>query len=395
MPLESHASEYDNDNASQEAVPANRPNALSRSREQQEKKLMLPAGEAHAWARILREVLGVSSSLLPKTIIEEPETPLVVGPEGKYHILEQIGGGGFGRVFHARGKNFRQDVAIKVSRHLHDEEMQWRAQNEGRKAHKLGRGISPYFLQVDDQWDIPEDWWKTNDETLKARYAKETGKYGAHFIVMEYFPHPTLEKVLKKGPLPLPTALEITRQTADGLHTAHGLNLVHRDIKPENLLVKGAESGEITDILVKIIDLGMAVDLDEVAQLNFDERKTHGSSLLGTSHFMAPEQARNPKNVSGKADIYSLAWMLFMMIRGFHPYNEMEPELARAEHRNKNKPPLVSSDIRQIYPSIAADLEALWISMVKVNPSERLSAQEVRDFVVMLQQKLQHLDGKN
>ena len=164
-----------------------------------------------------------------------------------------------------------------------------------------------------------------DNQVLKSRFEKEielhTGLEHPHIIqvldcfvhggrkvlAVEYLEGESLSQKLARGPIPLLQALEITRQIACALDYLHRRGLVHRDIKPSNILV--SRQG-----VAKLLDLGLAKNMKEESLL------TQPDEILGTPQYMAPEQARNPHIVDGRADIYGLGATLFHMLTARPPF---------------------------------------------------------------------------
>ncbi|MBW3596562.1 MAG: serine/threonine protein kinase [Planctomycetes bacterium] len=209
---------------------------------------------------------------------------------GDYVLAERLGAGAMGRVYRAWDRPRRRWVALKVLR------SQWtdsprhleRFQREVRAARRLRH---PNIVR-----------------------ALDSGRDGeTHFLAMEYVDGPNLEAYLHEhGPLSVAQAVNIVMQTAGALSYAHAKGVVHRDIKPSNLLV--GPGGEI-----KILDMGIA-RVAAAADDPASERLTHSGQLLGTPHYMAPEQALDPKNASPECDIYALGCTLYRMLAGEMPY---------------------------------------------------------------------------
>ncbi|MGE0432217.1 MAG: serine/threonine-protein kinase [Planctomycetota bacterium] len=129
------------------------------------------------------------------------------------------------------------------------------------------------------------------------------------YIVMAYVPGRTLYQVMRqaRGPLPIEQTVEWFAQAADGLHAAHELGIIHRDVKPDNLMI--TEEGQ-----VKIADFGLA------KQTEADESISVTGTVMGTPHYMAPEQVKAEKDLDARADIYSLGISLFQALTGEVPF---------------------------------------------------------------------------
>src|SRR5919204_706608 len=185
------------------------------------------------------------------------KTVLVVGEvvAGRYELEELVGTGGMSSVFKARDRLLERRVALKVL-HQHytdDEEYVERFRREARVVAQLSH---PNIVTVIDRGE---------DE-------------GRQFIVFELVEGRTLKELLEEeGRLPVQRALEIALQVARGLAFAHEHGLVHRDVKPQNVILNG-------DGRAKVTDFGIARSLDV-------QGVTQSGAVLGTSNYIAPEQA--------------------------------------------------------------------------------------------------------
>jgi serine/threonine protein kinase len=132
---------------------------------------------------------------------------------------------------------------------------------------------------------------------------------GVHFLVTEYIEGEDLAQLVKRrGPLSVADACEVICQAAIGLAHAHERGLVHRDIKPSNLRID--RNG-----VVKLLDFGLAHMTADQTML------TNTGQMIGTLDFVAPEQLNDARNVTGRADIYSLGCTLWFLLTGAPPFS--------------------------------------------------------------------------
>jgi len=201
---------------------------------------------------------------------------------GKYRVLEEVGHGGMGVVYKAEDMKLKRIVAIKfLPRELSmNPEARERFIQEARTAAALSHPNICTIHEVDESVDKP-------------------------FIVMEYVEGENLREKIKKGPLPIGEALDITIQAADGLEKAHQRGVVHRDVKSANIMVTA--SGQ-----AKIMDFGLA-------KLRGGSAFTKEGTTLGTIAYMSPEQARGDK-VDARTDIWSLGVVLYELASGNLPF---------------------------------------------------------------------------
>src|SRR6188508_3339060 len=128
---------------------------------------------------------------------------------------------------------------------------------------------------------------------------------GKQFIVFELVEGENLKELVARGPLPVRRVLELGLEVGRALAFAHTQGLVHRDVKPQNVLLNG-------DGLAKVTDFGIVRTLDAVGQ-------TETGTVLGTSHYIAPEQARGER-VDAQTDVYSFGVVLYELLTGEVPY---------------------------------------------------------------------------
>jgi serine/threonine protein kinase len=207
-------------------------------------------------------------------------------------ILGLIGQGGMGAVYKARQKELDRFVALKIlPSHAGDERAF--AERFAREARALARLNQPHIVAVHD-----------------------FGRAGEfYYFLMEYIDGVTLRHLMRERRLKPAEALQIVPQVCEALQYAHNQGVVHRDIKPENILID--KSG-----CVKIADFGLAKlgGADRGSQ-----RLTQPREVMGTPHYMAPEQVEHPQEVDHRADIYSLGVVLYEMLTGELPLGKFAP----------------------------------------------------------------------
>ncbi len=215
---------------------------------------------------------------------------------GKYRITELIGQGGMGTVFEAvhTGTNTRVAIKLIVSNDI-KEEVFVRFQREARAA---GTIDSQHIVRIFDMG--------TDDRT------------GSPYMVMERLYGEDLSQLMRRvGPLSPETALAIIAQATMGLAKAHEAGVVHRDIKPANLFLHDSDSGEVC---VKILDFGIAKVLQDAMQKAEEGGLTRTGSMLGSPHYMSPEQAQGLRSIDHRSDIWSIGVVLYKMLTGQTPH---------------------------------------------------------------------------
>ena len=166
---------------------------------------------------------------------------------------------------------------------------------------------------------------------------------GRPFIVFEYVDGQTLDALVgKRGALPVDEALEIAIAIARGLAFAHRHGLVHRDVKPQNILLNG-------DRQPKVTDFGIARSLD------VKKGVTQTGTVLGTSNYIAPEQASGD-GASVQSDVYSLGVVLFELLTGSVPFVGENFVTVAMQHINQPAPS-VASRRRDVPPRVAAAVD--------------------------------------
>ena len=203
---------------------------------------------------------------------------------GRYELLELIGRGGMSSVWQAHDRLLDRIVAIKIL-HPHfteDEEYVERFRREARSVAQLSH---PNIVTVIDRGEDA----------------------GRQYIVFEYVEGENLKQLLERGgPMPVRDALVMALQMARALAFAHGRGLIHRDVKPQNVLLN-------LDGQAKMTDFGIAREVDV-------EGVTITGTVLGTSEYIAPEQARG-QQVDSQTDVYSLGVVLYELLTGGVPYD--------------------------------------------------------------------------
>src|SRR5262245_33127910 len=224
----------------------------------------------------------------------------------RYAALELLAHGGMGEVYRATDKRLGRTVAVKLlaERHARSEEFRARFVREAQTAASL-----------------------TGEPFVAAIYDVGETDAGLPFIVMEYVPGGTVANSLGAGPLPQEQAITWLGQAAHGLDAAHARGIVHRDVKPGNLLV--AEDGTI-----RVSDFG-------IARAAGHDTLTIAGTVLGSSGYMAPEQARGEATTPA-TDRYALACVAYELLTGRRPFARESMAAEAAAHANE-APPSVTS----------------------------------------------------
>ena len=265
-----------------------------------------------------------------------------------YRIQTVLGRGAMGVVYQAKQLTLAREVAMKVFRGdvlKADKSFAERLIEEARIAGKMDHKGFVHVHECGQQDNIL--WYSM--EMVKGR---------------------TLAEVLDDGPLDVNVALAIGERLADAMDAAHQQNIVHRDIKPANIMVND-------DGRVKILDLGLAEVLLEGRQ------STNKDSVVGTPHYMSPEQARNDA-LDGRSDIYSLGCTLFHMLTGQPPYIGETPLETIAGHLQKDIPSLSNFGV-----TAAKYLDPSMRQLLAKDPDHRFASMQIcSDHLHALRQNL-------
>lgn len=255
---------------------------------------------------------------------------------GRYKLLEMIGGGGMSNVYLAHDMILDRDVAIKVLRYdfSNEEELHRRFQREALSATSL---THPHIVNI---YDVGED-----DDI--------------HYIVMEYVKGETLkEYILLNAPVSPTKSVKIMKQLTSAISTAHNNHIIHRDIKPQNILLDEEEN-------VKVTDFGIAMALSATSY-------TQTNSVLGTVHYLSPEQARGG-TATKQSDIYALGIVLFELLTGQLPFSGESAVSIALKHLQTETP-----SIRKIIPTIPQSIENVVLKATAKDPKDRyLSSEEM------------------
>ena len=273
----------------------------------------------------------VSEGLCPACLLQRgiateggapPGTPPFIPPTipdlanlfPQLEILELIGKGGMGAVYKARQPALDRFVALKILAPRSGGDLDF-AERFTREARALAKLSHPNIVAVYDFGIVGQASSLSPSE--KKNLQSETGRMPVplHYFIMEYVDGPNLRQVEQAGKLSPHEALEIIPQICAALQFAHDEGIVHRDIKPENVLLD--KKGR-----VKIADFGLAKILGQEPK---DFRLTGVRDVVGTPHYMAPEQLEKPQTVDHRADIYSLGVVFYEMLTGELPLGKFQP----------------------------------------------------------------------
>jgi len=257
---------------------------------------------------------------------DRPKQPI----EG-FELIRKLGEGGMGATFLARQLSLQRLVALKVLRKnlARGGDFVERFQREARLAGKLN-----------------------HENIVSALDVGESG--GFHYLAMEYVEGRSVAQLIPDGGfLDEPRALGIALQVARALECAGRLGIVHRDVKPDNIMV--SPEGK-----VKLCDFGLAKQADSDLSL------TQTGTMMGTPHYVSPEQARGETTIDGRCDIYSLGATLFRMVTGQTPYSGPTPAVVMMKHISDPVPWAKDAN-----PAVSENCARLIARMMGKKPEER------------------------
>ena len=248
---------------------------------------------------------------------------------GRYELEELVGAGGMSSVYKARDRLLERYVALKIL-HPHyssDGEYVERFRREARAVAQLAH---PNIVTVIDRGEDS----------------------GRQFIVFELVEGESLKDVVERtGPLPVEQAVEIALEIASALAFAHEHGIVHRDVKPQNVILNGDGRAKVTDF-----GIARSIDVDGVTQTG---------TVLGTSNYIAPEQASGTQ-VSPATDVYSLGIVLYELLTGSVPFEGDNFVQIAMRHVNETPP-----DVRERRPEVPPRLAAAVARALEKDPRER------------------------
>ncbi|MFV0559900.1 MAG: Stk1 family PASTA domain-containing Ser/Thr kinase [Enterococcus sp.] len=253
---------------------------------------------------------------------------------GRYQIIGNIGSGGMANVFLAHDLILDRDVAVKVLRFnfQNDQTAIRRFQREALAATEL---VHPNIVSV---YDVGEE-------------------DGMQYLVMEYIKGMDLKRFIQtKSPIAYPKVVDIMQQILSAISLAHSHQIIHRDLKPQNILID-------KEGIVKITDFGIAIALSETSI-------TQTNSMLGSVHYLSPEQARGSM-ATKQSDIYALGIILYEMITGSVPFDGESAVTIALKHFQDELPSILAVD-----PEVPQSLENVVLKATAKDATDRYKTAE-------------------
>ena len=221
------------------------------------------------------------------SFLSSPQGPDELGRLGSYKIIKLLGAGGMGLVFEAEDTLLRRQVALKVMKPeiAIKEDHRKRFLQEARSGAAIPHDNIATVFQVGIENNVP-------------------------YLAMQFLQGESLgERLHREGKIPVEESLRIIREVALGIAAAHETDLIHRDIKPDNIWLESDGQGRPWK-RVKLLDFGLATSVS-----NTEEGSNESGMIMGTPHYMAPEQARGLP-LDNRCDLFSIGCVLYQMISG-------------------------------------------------------------------------------
>ena len=253
---------------------------------------------------------------------------------GKYRIISHLASGGMGVVYKAQDEELGRIVALKI----------------------LARDLSNQPARVERFRREARHAARLHHENIVTIY--EFGEFeDMQYLALEFVDGvDLLQYISQKGRLDVTEACCIVTQTASALEHSFEEGIIHRDVKPSNLLIARRRD----QLLVKLTDLGIAREVAEEAS-----RMTGAGLIVGTIHYLAPEQARDSGTADIRSDLYSLGCTFYEMLSGQPPFNGSVTELV---YKHSEEPP---PDICTSRPEVPSRLSHIIRKMMAKKPSDR------------------------
>jgi len=271
--------------------------------------------------------------------IETPKEELTSGSifAGRYHIIEELGKGGMGKVYKVLDKETKERIALKLIKPeiASDYKTIERFRNELTTARRIIQKNVCRMYDINREKDI-------------------------YYITMEFVSGGDLKKLIRRTKhLPTGTAISIAKQICEGLEEAHNLGNVHRDLKPSNIMID--DNGN-----ARIMDFGIARSVK-------GKDLTGSGVMIGTPEYMSPEQIES-KDVDQRSDIYSLGIIMYEMLTGRLPFEADTPFAVGVKHKSE-----APKNPREFNPQIPNDLSGVILKCLEKNKEARYqSAGKVR-----------------
>lgn len=273
----------------------------------------------------------------------------------RYLIESKIGEGAMGSVYKARHIKVGRPFAVKILHRklLEDQKI---ARRFDREAELAGRLRHPNVVGVVDVGETPD---------------------GLRYMVMDFAEGADLAELLAEAPMTPERIVHLTRQMLEGLYHAHEAGLIHRDLKPENIIVEQDDHG--TEV-PRIVDFGISILRDGGDSADSEGRLTTNGLVLGTPHYMAPEQAvADP--IDHRIDLFAMGIIVYEMLCGKLPFDGNGAEVARSNLLLD--PPPISRRVPylEVDPLLEAFAQRLMAKKRDARPATAATARVLLDLI--------------
>ncbi len=289
----------------------------------------------------------------------------------RYFLERQLGKGAMGQVYLATDRKFKaRKVAVKTVRQdlLNSEDLQ------------EGEAISRFEREAESAASIQ------HPNTVSVTDFGETPE-GVFYLVMEYVEGETLHRLLRReGTISVKRAVKLLRQISDGVEAAHNAGILHRDLKPANIFIM--QTGRTNDDgFIKVGDFGLAKIVNQT-MADIDSKAGPASrGIIGTPEFMAPEQMQPELRVDGRADLYALGTIAYLMLGGRTPFTGDLMQLVM--QKIMHAPPLLST----LRTDIPSDVERTIMRSLETDANRRPAT--VTEWISELEAAAEDVDDKN
>ena len=274
----------------------------------------------------------------------------------RYQIEHRLGEGAMGAVYRAKHVKVGRPFAVKIlhARLLDDAKV---AERFEREAELAGRLRHPNLIGVVDVGET----------------------HGRRYLVMDFAEGRDLAGLLSEAPMPAARVINLTRQMLEGLYHAHEQGLIHRDFKPENVIV---ERDSHDEEVPRIVDFGIAILREAGDSAAAPGRLTTNGLVLGTPHYMAPEQAvADP--IDHRIDLFALGIIIYEMLCGKLPFDGSGAEVARANLLLDPPPIARRVPFLEVDPLLEAFARRLMAKRRDERPATAKAARELLDLITL------------
>ncbi|MEQ1923697.1 MAG: protein kinase [Pyrinomonadaceae bacterium] len=287
----------------------------------------------------------------------------------RYLLESRLGRGAMGQVYLAKDKKFAtKKLAVKTVRQdiLNSDDLQ------------EGEAIARFEREAQAAASIQ------HPNTVSVTDFGETAD-GIFYLVMEYVEGETLHKLLRReGTLPVPRAVRLLRQIADGVDAAHDLNILHRDLKPANIFIM--QKGKGGDGFVKVGDFGLAKIVNQTITDASSNATPSSRGIIGTPEFMSPEQMQPEMGVDKRADLYALGTIAYLMLGGKTPFTGDMMQLIMQKIMHK------PASLTSIRSDVPADVDRVIMHALEIDPNDRPNS--VAEWIAELEAASEDIEDK-